>query len=160
VCARDADKLEMLLQAIEYRDIGIQRVDGWIDTARKDLKTETAQRIADAAITLSPRPGATADASSPTSAPPQDARSSERPLAACLAEMRLASFELRVRMAADRSGVLQDSFGQERVVEAGVDRGTRNQEFGELSGGLGDVRIGERLSQAGRGAGEAQRCAC
>jgi len=27
-CAKDADKLEMLLQAVEYRDIGVQRVDG------------------------------------------------------------------------------------------------------------------------------------
>ncbi len=35
VCARDADRLEMLFQAIEYRDIGVQRVDGWIESARK-----------------------------------------------------------------------------------------------------------------------------
>jgi putative hydrolases of HD superfamily len=54
LCAKDADKLEMLLQAIEYRDIGIHRVDGWIDSARKSLKTETAQRIATAAVSLSP----------------------------------------------------------------------------------------------------------
>ncbi|MEV0897924.1 HD domain-containing protein [Actinoplanes sp. NPDC049802] len=54
LCAKDADKLEMLLQAIEYRDIGVTRVDGWIDSARKDLKTETSRRIAEAATTLSP----------------------------------------------------------------------------------------------------------
>ena len=54
LCAKDADKLEMLLQAIEYRDIGVRRVDGCIDSARKDLKTETGQRIAEAAIALSP----------------------------------------------------------------------------------------------------------
>jgi putative hydrolase of HD superfamily len=54
LCAKDADKLEMLLQAIEYRDIGVCRVDGWIDSARKSLKTETAQRIATAAVSLSP----------------------------------------------------------------------------------------------------------
>ncbi len=53
-CARDADKLEMLLQAVEYRDIGVHRVEGWIDSARKSLETPTAQRIADAAVTLSP----------------------------------------------------------------------------------------------------------
>jgi len=53
-CARDADKLEMLLQAVEYRDIGVHRVDGWIDSARKSLTTMTSQRIAEAAITLSP----------------------------------------------------------------------------------------------------------
>ena len=54
LCAKDADKLEMLLQAVEYRDSGVHRVDGWIDSARKDLKTETGRRIAEAAIVLSP----------------------------------------------------------------------------------------------------------
>ncbi|MEC3982470.1 HD domain-containing protein [Amycolatopsis sp. H20-H5] len=54
LCARDADKLEMLLQAVEYRDIGVQRVDGWIESARKGLRTESARRIAEAAVTLSP----------------------------------------------------------------------------------------------------------
>jgi putative hydrolase of HD superfamily len=54
LCAKDADKLEMLLQAVEYRDIGVHRVDGWIDSARKSLKTETAQRIAEVAVSMSP----------------------------------------------------------------------------------------------------------
>jgi putative hydrolase of HD superfamily len=54
LCAKDADKLEMLLQALEYRDIGVQRVDEWIESARKGLKTETARKIAEAALTLSP----------------------------------------------------------------------------------------------------------
>lgn len=54
LCAKDADKLEMLLQAVEYRDIGVNRVEGWIESARKDLKTPTAQRIAEAALTQSP----------------------------------------------------------------------------------------------------------
>lgn len=53
-CAKDADKLEMLLQAVEYRDLGIRRVDGWIESARKGLTTETAKRVAEAALTLSP----------------------------------------------------------------------------------------------------------
>ncbi|RJQ78706.1 HD domain-containing protein [Amycolatopsis panacis] len=53
-CAKDADKLEMLLQAVEYRDIGVQRVAGWIDSARKGLTTETGRRIAEAAAALSP----------------------------------------------------------------------------------------------------------
>ncbi|MFB9905541.1 HD domain-containing protein [Allokutzneria oryzae] len=48
---READKLEMLLQAVEYREIGVQRVQGWIDSALKGLTTATAQRVAD---TLSP----------------------------------------------------------------------------------------------------------
>jgi len=53
-CAADADKLEMLLQAVEYREVGVQRVDGWIDSANKNFTTETARRVAEAAITLSP----------------------------------------------------------------------------------------------------------
>ncbi|MEV8615709.1 HD domain-containing protein [Amycolatopsis sp. NPDC051373] len=53
-CAKDADKLEMLFQAVEYRDIGVERVAGWIDSARKGLSTETARLIAEAATTLSP----------------------------------------------------------------------------------------------------------
>ena len=54
LCAKDADKLEMLLQAVEYRDIGVHRIEGWIDSARRGLKTGTGQRIAEAAINLSP----------------------------------------------------------------------------------------------------------
>ena len=53
LCAKDADKLEMLLQAVEYRDVGVRRVDGWIESARKGLTTPTGQRIAEAAVTLS-----------------------------------------------------------------------------------------------------------
>jgi 5'-deoxynucleotidase YfbR-like HD superfamily hydrolase len=53
-CAKDADKLEMLLQAVEYRDVGVSRVDGWIESARKSIRTATANRIAEAALTLSP----------------------------------------------------------------------------------------------------------
>ncbi|UOZ03379.1 HD family hydrolase [Amycolatopsis sp. WQ 127309] len=53
-CAKDADKLEMLLQAIEYQDIGVRRVAGWIDSAQKGLTTETARRVAEAAVSLSP----------------------------------------------------------------------------------------------------------
>jgi putative hydrolase of HD superfamily len=54
LCARDADALEMLLQALEYRDVGVSRVDGWIESARKALTTETGRRIAEAAVSLSP----------------------------------------------------------------------------------------------------------
>ncbi|TDW65629.1 HD domain-containing protein [Kribbella pratensis] len=54
VCAHDADKLECLIQAVEYRDIGVERVQSWIDSSRASLKTETAQRIADVALTISP----------------------------------------------------------------------------------------------------------
>jgi putative hydrolase of HD superfamily len=32
----------------------VRRVEGWIDSARNDLKTETARRVAEAATNLSP----------------------------------------------------------------------------------------------------------
>lgn len=54
LCAKDADKVEMLLQALEYRDLGIRRVDGWIESARQNLTTQTARRIAEAAVNVSP----------------------------------------------------------------------------------------------------------
>ena len=53
-CAKDADKLECLVQALEYRANGHTTVQGWIDTSYKALRTEAAQRIADAALTTSP----------------------------------------------------------------------------------------------------------
>ncbi|MEV6597439.1 HD domain-containing protein [Actinoplanes sp. NPDC051346] len=53
-CAKDADQLEMLLQAVEYRDVGVRRTAGWIDSARKGLRTETGRRIAEVAVNLSP----------------------------------------------------------------------------------------------------------
>ena len=53
-CAKDADKLEMLLQAVEYRSVGVQHVDRWIASARKDLHTATARRGAEAALRMSP----------------------------------------------------------------------------------------------------------
>ena len=54
LCAKDADKLEMLLQAVEYRDLGVHRVDGWIESARDNLHTGTGRRIAEAAVSVSP----------------------------------------------------------------------------------------------------------
>ncbi|MGH3768628.1 MAG: HD domain-containing protein [Pseudonocardiaceae bacterium] len=53
-CAKDADKLECLIQAIEYQDAGYVRVQGWIDSSRSSLRTDTARRIADAALRTSP----------------------------------------------------------------------------------------------------------
>ncbi len=53
-CAKDADKLECLMQAIEYRDAGYVRVQGWIDSSRSGLHTDTARGIADAALRTSP----------------------------------------------------------------------------------------------------------
>lgn len=53
-CAKDADKLECLVQAVEYRSAGYRDVDIWIETSRSSIRTDTAQRIAGAALTVSP----------------------------------------------------------------------------------------------------------
>ncbi|MFI6499818.1 HD family hydrolase [Nonomuraea typhae] len=50
VCARDADKLECLIQATEYREQGHQNVQPWIDSSLAALKTPTAKRLADEAL--------------------------------------------------------------------------------------------------------------
>lgn len=39
-CAKDADKLECLIQAVEYKDAGYTRVQGWIDSSRNNLRTD------------------------------------------------------------------------------------------------------------------------
>jgi putative hydrolases of HD superfamily len=51
--ARDADKLECLIQVLEYRHQGYSGVQDWIDNCRATLKTTSAQQIADAAERLS-----------------------------------------------------------------------------------------------------------
>jgi putative hydrolases of HD superfamily len=50
-CARDADKLECLLQAREYQDQGHQNLQPWIDTSIASLHTITAKQLADEALT-------------------------------------------------------------------------------------------------------------
>ncbi|GAA0616980.1 HD domain-containing protein [Streptomyces crystallinus] len=47
VCARDADKLECMLQGIEYRAQGYEHAQRWIDNSRARLVTDTANRLAD-----------------------------------------------------------------------------------------------------------------
>ncbi|MFG1942673.1 HD family hydrolase [Nonomuraea sp. NPDC048826] len=47
VCARDADKLECLIQAVEYREQGNQNVQPWIDSSLAALTTATGKRLAD-----------------------------------------------------------------------------------------------------------------
>ncbi|MGV9212141.1 HD domain-containing protein [Micromonospora sp. RB23] len=54
VVARDADKLECLVQAVEYRHQGIDSVQRWIDSSRAALKTASAHRLADAALNGQP----------------------------------------------------------------------------------------------------------
>jgi putative hydrolase of HD superfamily len=47
VCARDADKLECLIQAVEYREQGHQNVQPWIDSSLAALQTASAKLLAD-----------------------------------------------------------------------------------------------------------------
>lgn len=49
--ARDADKLECLVQALEYQRQGWDTVQKWVDSNREMLKTASAIRLADAALT-------------------------------------------------------------------------------------------------------------
>ncbi|BAJ26414.1 MULTISPECIES: HD domain-containing protein [Kitasatospora] len=53
-CAKDADKLDCLLRAVEYRAAGVPAVQGKIDRCRAALTTASARRIADAALALDP----------------------------------------------------------------------------------------------------------
>jgi putative hydrolase of HD superfamily len=49
-CARDADKLECLLQAREYEDQGHSNVQPWIDSSIASLHTPSAKQLADEAL--------------------------------------------------------------------------------------------------------------
>jgi putative hydrolases of HD superfamily len=51
---KDADALEMLLQALEYRANGYSGVQEWIDGALAALQTATARRVAAAAVQMEP----------------------------------------------------------------------------------------------------------
>lgn len=53
-CARDADKLECLLQAVEYRDSGHYGMQGWIRSSQAEIRTASATQIADVAVEMSP----------------------------------------------------------------------------------------------------------
>lgn len=48
-CAKDADKLECLLQAIEYREQGTD-TQAWIDSSLAALATTSAKQLADEAL--------------------------------------------------------------------------------------------------------------
>lgn len=53
-CAKDADKLECLIQAVEYQHGGSDSVGPWIETSMASLKTETAKGIAEAILKADP----------------------------------------------------------------------------------------------------------
>ncbi|MFI1032364.1 HD family hydrolase [Streptomyces sp. NPDC020951] len=50
-CARDADKLECMIQGIEYRDQGYTNAQRWIDNSRGRITTKSGQALADAVLT-------------------------------------------------------------------------------------------------------------
>jgi putative hydrolases of HD superfamily len=50
VCARDADKLECMIQGIEYRDQGYVNAQRWVDNSRRRITTKSGQAIADAVL--------------------------------------------------------------------------------------------------------------
>ncbi|MGN9844763.1 HD domain-containing protein [Nonomuraea sp. H19] len=50
VCARDADKLECLIQAVEYREQGHRNIQGWIDSSLAAITTTTGKRLAEEAL--------------------------------------------------------------------------------------------------------------
>nr|WP_173405671.1 HD domain-containing protein [Streptomyces sp. SID5468] len=52
IVAHDADKLECLLQAVEYREQGCANVQPWIDSSLATLKTASAQALAEAALCM------------------------------------------------------------------------------------------------------------
>jgi len=54
VCAKDADKLECLIQAVEYRHQGITTVERWIDSSLTALTTPTAQELAQEVLNANP----------------------------------------------------------------------------------------------------------
>ncbi|SDL79471.1 putative hydrolases of HD superfamily [Glycomyces sambucus] len=53
-CAKDADKLECLIQAVEYRHQGVATVGRWIDSSLAALKTDTARELAQEVLEANP----------------------------------------------------------------------------------------------------------
>jgi putative hydrolase of HD superfamily len=53
-CARDADKLECLLQAREYQRQGHREVQAWIDNMAAAVRTDTGRALAAAALKADP----------------------------------------------------------------------------------------------------------
>ncbi|MFD9107127.1 HD domain-containing protein [Streptomyces bottropensis] len=54
ICARDADKLECMLQGIEYKAQGYELAQRWIDNSRGRLVTKTANELADQLLNMGP----------------------------------------------------------------------------------------------------------
>lgn len=50
ICARDADKLECMIQGIEYKAQGYENAQRWIDNSRRRVTTKSANELADAVL--------------------------------------------------------------------------------------------------------------
>jgi putative hydrolase of HD superfamily len=50
ICARDADKLECMIQGIEYKAQGYENAQRWIDNSRGRLTTKSANELADTVL--------------------------------------------------------------------------------------------------------------
>ncbi|GHD95938.1 HD domain-containing protein [Streptomyces naganishii] len=50
VCARDADKLECMIQGLEYQAQGYADVQRWVDNSRGRITTKSGQALADAVL--------------------------------------------------------------------------------------------------------------
>ena len=50
ICARDADKLECMIQGIEYKAQGYENAQRWIDNSRARLTSKSANELADAVL--------------------------------------------------------------------------------------------------------------
>ncbi|MEU5598526.1 HD domain-containing protein [Streptomyces sp. NPDC020298] len=50
ICARDADKLECMIQGIEYKTQGHENAQRWIDNSRARIATKTGQALADTVL--------------------------------------------------------------------------------------------------------------
>src|SRR6266542_101608 len=70
-CAGDADKLEMLLQALDYRAQGHRNTEPFMETALAALRTPSGRRLGEAAMTIDPTAWwrAFAQAGAPTAQP-------------------------------------------------------------------------------------------
>lgn len=55
ILARDADLLECLIQALEYRAQGCTSLDQWIQKTTSSLKTQAARSLAAASMTQNPK---------------------------------------------------------------------------------------------------------
>jgi putative hydrolases of HD superfamily len=53
-CSRDADKLELLLQAREYQAAGISKMERFIQTMQGSVVTDTGKALMDSALRIAP----------------------------------------------------------------------------------------------------------